>query len=227
MAKQTVLVIEDEKNIAEALSYQLKQDGFGVKHARDGRRGLDVFNEGRIDFVVLDLMLPELSGEDVCRAIRKTSDVPILMLTAKDTEVDKVLGLELGADDYVTKPFSTRELIARIHAILRRPRTTEESGGPLEGGGIKLDPDTREVTVRGASVPMPRKEFELLEFMMARPNKVLRRETLLDELWGFDYGGDSRTLDVHMKRLRGKLEANPGEPRHLLTIRGVGYKFVP
>lgn len=227
MAKQTVLVIEDEKNIAEAVEYQLKQDGFKVKRAADGRSGLDLFNTGGVDFVVLDLMLPEMSGEDVCRAIRKGSDVPILMLTAKDTEVDKVLGLELGADDYVTKPFSTRELIARIHAILRRPRAVEEDGGVLEGGGIKLDPETREVTVRDELVSMPRKEFELLEFMMARPSKVLRRETLLDELWGFDYGGDSRTLDVHIKRLRGKLEQNPAEPQHLVTVRGVGYKFVP
>ena len=227
MARQTILVVEDEKSIADALEYQLVRDGFKVKRAGDGRSGLDTFNSGGIDFVVLDLMLPQMSGEDLCRAIRKVSDVPILMLTAKDTEVDKVLGLELGADDYVTKPFSTRELIARVHAILRRPRFPDDDGVVLEGGGIRLDRETREVVVRGTAVAMPRKEFELLEFMMARPNKVLRRDALLDELWGFDFGGDSRTLDVHIKRVRGKVEEDPADPRHVVTVRGVGYKFVP
>ncbi|HEX2050363.1 MAG TPA: response regulator transcription factor [Actinomycetota bacterium] len=227
MARRTILVVEDERNIADALEYQLVRDGFAVKRAADGRRALEVFDEGGVDLVVLDLMLPETSGEDVCRAIRRDSDVPIVMLTAKDAEVDKVLGLELGADDYVTKPFSTRELIARIRAILRRPRAAGHGGEVLHGGGITLDPDTREVTVRGEPVPMPRKEFELLEYMMARPSRVLRREVLLEDVWGFDFGGDSRTLDVHVKRLRAKCEENPASPERLVTVRGVGYKFVP
>jgi two-component system, OmpR family, response regulator RegX3 len=226
MAKRTVLIVEDESSIAEALQYQLAQDGFDVKWAGDGATGLAVFKQGGIDFVVLDLMLPEMNGEDLCRAIRKGSSVPILMLTAKDTEVDKVLGLELGADDYVTKPFSSRELLARIHAILRRP----QGGSPSEvltGGGISLDHDTMDVVVRGQGVALTPKEFELLEYMMERPNKVLRREVLLDDIWGLDFGGDSRTLDVHIKRLRAKCEADPAKPSHLLTVRGVGYKFAP
>ena len=226
MAKQTVLIVEDEGSIAEALAYQLVQDGFDVKSAGDGATGLEAFRQGGIDFVVLDLMLPEMNGEDLCRAIRKASDVPILMLTAKDSEVDKVLGLELGADDYVTKPFSSRELLARIHAILRRPRRDSPSE-TLTGGGISLEPDTMEVVVRGQGVRLTKKEFELLEYMMERPNKVLRREALLEDIWGFDFGGDSRTLDVHIKRLRAKCEVDPGTPGHLLTVRGVGYKFAP
>ena len=226
MAKQTVLIVEDESSIAEALQYQLTQDGFDVKWAADGATGLEVFRQGGIDFIVLDLMLPEMNGEDLCRAIRKDSDVPILMLTAKDTEVDKVLGLELGADDYVTKPFSSRELLARIHAILRRPRG-DSPGEVLTGGGISLDHDTMEVVVRGQDVTMTPKEFELLEYMMERPNKVLRLDALLEDIWGFGFGGDSRTLDVHIKRLRAKCEIDPSTPRHLLTVRGVGYKFAP
>lgn len=226
MAKHTVLIVEDESSIAEALQYQLAQDGFDVNWAGDGATGLEVFKQGGIDFVVLDLMLPEMNGEDLCRAIRKESDVPILMLTAKDTEVDKVLGLELGADDYVTKPFSSREVLARIHAIMRRPRGGSPSEA-LTGGGISLDHDTMDVVVRGQGVALTPKEFELLEYMMERPNKVLRREVLLDEIWGLDFGGDSRTLDVHIKRLRAKCEADPGKPSHLLTVRGVGYKFAP
>ena len=226
MDKQTILVIEDERNIAEAVEYQLVQDGFEVRRATDGATGLEMFRRGGVDFVVLDLMLPEMNGEDVCREIRKESDVPILMLTAKDTEVDKVVGLELGADDYVTKPFSSRELIARIHAILRRPRTLP-SADVLTGGGISLNHDTMEVTVRGQDVPLTPKEFQLLEYMMERPNKVLRRETLLEDLWGFGFGGDSRTLDVHIKRLRAKCESDPSVPSHLLTVRGVGYRFAP
>ena len=226
MAKQTVLIVEDESSIAEALQYQLTQEGFDVKWAGDVATGLEVFRQGGIDFVVLDLMLPEMNGEDLCRAIRKGSDVPILMLTAKDTEVDKVLGLELGADDYVTKPFSSRELLARIHAILRRPRGDSPSE-VLTGGGISLDHDTMEVVVRGQGVTLTPKEFELLEYMMERPNKVLRRDALLEDIWGFDFGGDSRTLDVHIKRLRAKCEIDPATPRHLLTVRGVGYRFSP
>lgn len=227
VAKRTVLVVEDETSIAEALEYQLVQDGFDVKHARDGTSGLLLFRDGGIDLVVLDLMLPEMTGEDVCRAIRKESDVPILMLTAKDSEVDKVLGLELGADDYVTKPFSTRELLARIRAILRRPRSTPAGDALLTGAGIALDRETMEVSIRGESVSLPLKEFQLLEYMMERPRKVLRREVLLEDIWGFDFDGDTRTLDVHIKRLRTKCEEDPARPQHLLTIRGVGYKFVP
>ena len=227
MRKDTILIIEDEKNIAQALEYQLERDGFDVRSAGDGAAGLDLFREGGIDFVVLDLMLPGMPGEDVCRAIRKDSNVPILMLTAKDSEVDKVLGLELGADDYVTKPFSTRELLARIRAILRRPRHAENTDPVLRGGGISLNTDTMEVSTGAQSLSLPRKEFELLEYLMARPNKVLRRVAILEDVWGFDFGGDSRTLDVHIKRLRGKLEDDPSEPQHLVTVRGIGYKFVP
>jgi two-component system response regulator RegX3 len=226
LAKHTILIIEDESGIAEALQYMLIQDGFDARWEADGDRGLDAFMQGGIDLVVLDLMLPGMNGEDVCRAIRKRSDVPILMLTAKDTEVDKVLGLELGADDYVTKPFSSRELLARVHAILRRPRG-ETSNEVLTGGGISLDHETMEVIVRGADVSFTPKEFDLLEFLMERPNKVIRREVLLDEIWGVEFTGDSRTLDVHIKRIRGKCEVDSKDPHHILTVRGVGYRFVP
>jgi two-component system, OmpR family, response regulator RegX3 len=223
-----ILLIEDEEGFGEALEYQLQRDGFDVDRFTDGSVGLDHFKSSGADLVLLDLMLPGMSGEDVCREIRRGSSVPIIMLTARDAEIDKVVGLELGADDYVTKPFSSRELLARIKAVLRRS-SNEAIGadGILEGGGIRLDPDRFEVTVRGEAVHLPRKEFELLELLMENAGRVLTRETLIDRVWGSDYFGDTRTLDVHIKRLRAKCEEDPHRPVHLLTIRGLGYRFVP
>jgi two-component system, OmpR family, response regulator RegX3 len=223
-----ILLIEDELGIAEALEYQLQRDGYQVDHVVDGREGLNHFKVSGADLILLDLMLPGMSGEDVCKELRRTSQVPVIMLTAKDTEIDKVLGLEIGADDYVTKPFSTRELLARIKALLRRASSEGASSeGVLEGGGVRLDPDRHEVTVRDEPVQLARKEFELLELLMEHPGRVLARETLIDRIWGSDYFGDTRTLDVHVKRLRSKIEADPHQPAHLMTVRGLGYKFVP
>jgi two-component system, OmpR family, response regulator RegX3 len=223
-----ILLIEDEEGFGEALEYQLQRDGFEVDRFTDGSVGLDHFRSAGADLVLLDLMLPGMSGEDVCREIRRGSSVPIIMLTARDTEIDKVVGLELGADDYVTKPFSSRELLARIKAVLRRSSNESlGSDGILEGGGVRLDPDRFEVTVRGERVHLPRKEFELLELLMENAGRVLTRETLIDRIWGSDYFGDTRTLDVHIKRLRAKCEEDPHRPVHLLTIRGLGYRFVP
>jgi len=222
-----VLLIEDEESLGEALEYQLQREGYEVERATDGLAGLDRFRVAGADLVLLDLMLPGMSGEDVCKEIRKTSKVPIIMLTAKDAELDKILGLEFGADDYVTKPFSARELLARVKAVLRRTAFQDTAGnGVLEGGGIRLDADRFEVTVRGEPVHLPRKEFELLELLMENAGRVLSRETLIDRIWGSDYFGDSRTLDVHIKRLRAKCEEEPHDPKHLITIRGLGYKFV-
>jgi two-component system, OmpR family, response regulator RegX3 len=223
-----VLIIEDEESIGEALEYQLGREGYEVERAGDGFEGLQRFTVGGADLVLLDLMLPGMSGEDVCKEIRHTSRVPIIMLTAKDAEIDKVVGLELGADDYVTKPFSTRELVARIKAVLRRG--TEAAGstnGVLEGGGIRLDPQRHEVVVHGSRVMLPPKEFALLEMLMENAGRVLTRQTLIDDVWGADYYGDTRTLDVHVKRLRAKCEVDPHNPAHLLTVRGLGYRFVP
>ena len=223
-----VLLIEDEESFGEALAYQLKREGYDVDRVTDGAAGLERFKANGADLVLLDLMLPGMAGEDVCKEIRRNSHVPVIMLTAKDAELDKVLGLELGADDYVTKPFSTRELIARMKSVLRRSSSDVASAdGVLEAGGVRLDPDRFEVTVRGETVHLPRKEFELLELLMENLGRVLSRETLIDRIWGPEYFGDSRTLDVHIKRLRVKCEEDPHEPRHLVTIRGLGYKFVP
>jgi len=223
-----ILLIEDEEGFGEALEYQLQREGFEVSRYTDGSVGLERFKTAGADLVLLDLMLPGMGGEDICKEIRRASSVPIIMLTARDTEIDKVLGLELGADDYVTKPFSSRELLARIKAVLRRS-SNESTGadGILEGGGVRLDPDRFEVTVRGDQVHLPRKEFELLELLMENAGRVLTRETLIDRIWGPDYFGDTRTLDVHIKRLRAKCEEDPHTPTHLVTIRGLGYKFVP
>ena len=223
-----ILLIEDEESLGEALEYQLAREGYDVDRVTDGVTGLDRFSTKGADLVLLDLMLPGMAGEDVCREIRRASNVPIIMLTARDAEVDKIVGLEIGADDYVTKPFHTRELIARIKAVLRRS-TADAAGsdGVLEGGGIRLDPDRFEVTVDGEPVHMPRKEFELLEILMENAGRVLTRDTLIDRIWGSDYFGDTRTLDVHVKRLRAKTERDPHAPAHLITIRGLGYKFVP
>jgi two-component system, OmpR family, response regulator RegX3 len=223
-----VLLIEDEESFGEALAYQLSREGYQVDRVTDGAAGLERFKANGADLVLLDLMLPGMAGEDVCKEIRKSSHVPVIMLTAKDAELDKVLGLELGADDYVTKPFSTRELIARMKSVLRRSSSDVASAdGVLEAGGVRLDPGRFEVTVRGETVHLPRKEFELLELLMENLGRVLSRETLIDRIWGPEYFGDSRTLDVHIKRLRAKCEEDPHEPRHLITIRGLGYKFVP
>jgi two-component system response regulator RegX3 len=223
-----VLLIEDEEGFGEALEYQLGREGYDVDRATDGVAGLERWRTNGADLVLLDLMLPGMPGEDICKEIRRSSNVPIIMLTARDAEIDKVVGLELGADDYVTKPFSTRELVARIKAVLRRTSTEKAtSGGVLEGGGIRLDPERFEVTVNGDSVHLPRKEFELLELLMENSGRVLTRETLIDRVWGSDYFGDTRTLDVHVKRLRAKCEIDPHAPKHLVTIRGLGYKFVP
>ncbi len=223
-----VLLIEDEDNLGEALAYQLEREGVEVDRALDGVTGLQRFSTGGADLVLLDLMLPGMPGEDVCREIRRTSNVPIIMLTARDADVDKVVGLELGADDYVTKPFHTRELLARIKAVLRRTaQGGAASKGVLEGGGIRLDAERFEVTVDGEPVHLPRKEFELLELLMENAGRVLTRDTLIDGIWGADYFGDTRTLDVHVKRLRAKCEKDPHAPEHIVTIRGLGYKFVP
>ena len=223
-----MLLIEDEVGFGEALEYQLEREGYEVDRFTDGRLGLERFKTAGADLVLLDLMLPGMAGEDICREIRRSSSVPIIMLTARDAEIDKVVGLELGADDYVTKPFSTRELLARIKAVLRRS-VTDSAGadGVLEAGGIRLDPERFEVSVRGERVHVPRKEFELLELLMENSGRVLTRETLIDRIWGTDYFGDTRTLDVHIKRLRAKCESDPHSPKHLLTVRGLGYKFVP
>ena len=220
-----ILLIEDEAGIAEPLVYQLEKSGYSVVWSTDGKDGLDRFQSDGADLVLLDLMLPGMSGEEVCRAIRRTSDVPVIMLTAKDDEIDKIVGLEIGADDYVTKPFSTRELVARIKAVLRR-RDGSTASEALVGGDVRLDPDRHEVTVRGEAVHLPKKEFDLLELLMENAGRVVTRETLIDRVWGSDYFGDMRTLDVHIKRLRAKTEEDPGDPKHLITVRGVGYKFV-
>jgi two-component system, OmpR family, response regulator RegX3 len=223
-----VLLIEDEEALGEALEYQLEREGYEVDRVTDGLAGLQRFENAGADLVLLDLMLPGMSGEDICRQIRRSSSTPIIMLTARGDEVDRVVGLELGADDYVTKPFSTRELLARIRAVLRRAaRVSETSTGILEYGGVRLDSDRFEVTVDGTAVHMPRKEFELLELLMENAGRVLTRETLIENVWGADYFGDTRTLDVHVKRLRAKTETDPHDPRHLITVRGLGYKFVP
>lgn len=226
---KTIQLVEDEASIAEPLVYQLERQGYRVLWDDDGARALDRFASDTPDIVLLDLMLPGMSGEDVCRAIRKDSSVPIIMLTAKTSEVDRVVGLELGADDYVTKPFSTRELIARINAVMRRsrPPSPPTLAGVLTAGDIRLDRDAHETAVAGNPVSLTPKEFEVLELLMLRQGKLVTREDILDEVWGPEYVGDTRTLDVHVKRIREKCEADPRRPRHVTTVRGLGYKFVP
>ncbi len=223
-----VLLVEDEESLGEALEYQLAREGYDVERATDGAVALERFHTLGADLVLLDLMLPGVNGEDICKEIRRTSEVPIIMLTARDGDIDKVVGLELGADDYLTKPFNTRELLARMKAVLRRSsKDPARSTQVLEAAGIRLDPERFEVTVNGELVHLPRKEFELLELLMENTGRVLTRDTLIDQIWGPDYFGDTRTLDVHIKRLRSKLEPTPHEPQHLMTIRGLGYKFTP
>lgn len=223
-----ILVVEDEESFSDALSYMLRKEGFEVSVCANGPDGLEEYDRSGADLLLLDLMLPGLSGLEVCRQLRQKSDVPVIMLTAKDAEVDKVVGLEIGADDYVTKPFSARELVARIRAVLRRRGETDElPTAVLESGPVRMDVDRHVVTVNGAGTPMPLKEFELLEFLLRNSGRVLTRGQLIDRIWGSDYVGDTKTLDVHVKRLRAKLEPDPGRPRYLLTVRGLGYKFEP
>ncbi len=223
-----VLVVEDEESISDPLSYLLRQEGFEVAVAGTGPDALAEFDRSGADIVLLDLMLPGLSGTEVCRALRARSSVPVIMLTARDSEIDKVVGLELGADDYVTKPFSSRELVARIRAVLRRGGEPEELvPAVLEAGPVRMDVDRHTVSVRGEAVPMPLKEFELLELLLRNAGRVLTRGQLIDRVWGADYVGDTKTLDVHVKRLRGKIETDTADPHHLVTVRGLGYKFEP
>jgi two-component system, OmpR family, response regulator RegX3 len=223
-----LLVVEDEESFSDALSYMLRREGFEVALAGTGPDALAEFERNGADLVLLDLMLPGLSGTEVCRSLRQRSTVPVIMLTARDSEVDKVVGLELGADDYVTKPFSSRELVARIRAVLRRGTEPDDLlPATLEAGPVRMDVDRHTVSVAGSAVPMPLKEFELLELLLRNAGRVLTRGQLIDRVWGADYVGDTKTLDVHVKRLRAKIEPDPGEPRHLVTVRGLGYKFEP
>jgi two-component system response regulator RegX3 len=227
--RQRVLVVEDEPGLAESVRYALDVEGFDVLVSDTGVAGLESARVNDPDLVVLDLMLPGMSGLDVCRQIRRSSDVPIIMLTAKDAEADKVAGLELGADDYMTKPFSMRELVARIRAQLRRAAKSgmlAESNEVLRGGPVELDIDAHQASVDGEAVDLRPKEFELLESLMRRRNRLAARHTLIDEVWGPSYFGDTKTLDVHIKRLRQKLEADPSRPKLIVTVRGLGYKFV-
>ena len=223
-----ILIVEDESSFSEALAFLLGKEGFEVSVAEDGRAALNLFAKEGADLILLDLMIPEVSGVDVCRTIRTTSQVPIIMLTAKDAEIDKVVGLELGADDYVTKPYSSRELIARIKAVLRRGVSDIEDHGDLDVvsvGPIRLDTARHQASINGAPVGLPLKEFELLEFLMRNAGRVLTRSQLIDRVWGGDYFGDTKTLDVHIKRLRSKIEADPANPVLIQTIRGLGYKL--
>lgn len=222
-----ILVVEDEANLREPLVYLLQKEGYDVVEAEDGNTALTVFEEHGADLILLDLMLPGLSGNEVCREIRNTSNVPIIMLTAKDSEIDKVVGLEIGADDYVTKPYSTRELLARMKAVLRRKLEPQDQAGEgiLRAGSVEMDIEKHLVSVHGEKIQMPLKEFELLELLMENVNRVLTRGQIIDRVWGSNYYGDTKTLDVHVKRIRSKIEDDPSRPRHLLTVRGLGYKF--
>jgi len=224
----TVLVVEDEDSFVEALTIGLKREGFRVQVARDGAEALDVFDAVQPDLVLLDVMLPRISGVDVCRELRRRSQVPIIMVTAKGGEIDTVVGLEVGADDYVTKPYRLRELVARMRAVLRRRApdgAAAATGEALTVGDVSLDPERHEVLVRGDVVQLPLKEFELLELLLANAGRVLPRDTLIDRVWGTDYVGDTKTLDVHVKRLRAKVEEDPSAPTRIVTIRGLGYKY--
>jgi len=224
-----ILLVEDEESYRDPLSYQLTKDGFEVATAATGLEALEEYDRGGADLVLLDLMLPGLSGMEVCRQLRARGDVPVIMLTAKDSEIDKVVGLEIGADDYVTKPYSYRELVARVRAVLRRRHGVvddDDDDGALEVGRVRMDVDRHTVEVDGARVPLPLKEFELLELLLRNAGRVLTRTQLIDRVWGSDYVGDTKTLDVHVKRVRAKIEPDPANPQLLLTIRGLGYKLV-
>ena len=221
-----VLVVEDEESFSDVLSFMLRREGYEVGVAQDGLAAIAEFDRNGADLVLLDLMLPGMAGTEVCRNLRQRSAVPIIMVTAKDGEVDKVVGLELGADDYVTKPFSSRELVARIRAVLRRGGEPEDlSPSIVEAGPVRIDVERHIVSVRGENVPMPLKEFDLLEFLVRNAGRVLTRGQLIDRVWGSDYVGDTKTLDVHVKRVRAKIEVDPANPVSLLTVRGLGYKF--
>ena len=221
-----ILIVEDEESLSEPLAYLLGKEGFDPEVVADGQASLEEFDRAGADLVLLDLMLPGLSGTEVCKALRQRSNVPIIMLTAKDAEIDKVLGLELGADDYVTKPYSSRELVARIRAVLRRRSEPEELvSATVQAGPVRMDIERHVVTVEGETVNMPLKEFELLEMLLRNAGRVLTRGQIIDRVWGSDYVGDTKTLDVHVKRLRSKIEPDPSDPRHLVTVRGLGYKF--
>jgi two-component system response regulator RegX3 len=222
-----VLVVEDEESFSDALSYMLRREGFDAVVARTGPEALEEFDRSGADIVLLDLMLPGLPGTEVCRALRAKSSVPIIMLTAKDGEIDKVVGLELGADDYVTKPYSARELVARIRAVLRRRGDGESppAEAVLAAGAVRMDVDRHVVAVDGEEIALPLKEFDLLELLMRNTGRVLTRMQLIERVWGSDYVGDTKTLDVHVKRLRAKIEPDPGNPKFLLTVRGLGYKL--
>jgi two-component system response regulator RegX3 len=223
-----VLIVEDEESFADPLAFLLRKEGFTAAVAGTGQQALDEFDRNGADIVLLDLMLPGMSGTDVCKALRQRSAVPVIMVTARDSEIDKVVGLELGADDYVTKPYSARELIARVRAVLRRGG--EAGDGELlpqvlAAGPVRMDVERHVVTVDGEEIPLPLKEFDLLEYLLRNVGRVLTRGQLIDRVWGADYVGDTKTLDVHVKRLRSKIEPDPSSPRHLVTVRGLGYKF--
>ncbi|WP_432544707.1 winged helix-turn-helix domain-containing protein [Kineococcus sp. SYSU DK002] len=221
-----ILVVEDEESFSDPLSYLLRREGYDVAVTENGPDALEEFDKAGADLVLLDLMLPGLPGTEVCRQLRTRSSVPVIMLTAKDSEIDKVVGLEIGADDYVTKPYSSRELLARVRAVLRRGAEPEDLvQTTVEAGGVRMDVDRHVVTVRGERVPLPLKEFELLELLLRNAGRVLTRVQLIDRVWGSDYVGDTKTLDVHVKRLRAKIEPDPSNPRYLVTVRGLGYKF--
>ena len=223
-----VLIVEDEESFADPLAFLLRREGFTTAVAASGQDALAEFDRNGADIVLLDLMLPGMSGTDVCKALRTRSAVPVIMVTARDSEIDKVVGLELGADDYVTKPYSARELIARVRAVLRRgaePADPDSTPGVLAVGPVRMDVERHVVSVNGADVALPLKEFDLLEYLLRNAGRVLTRGQLIDRVWGADYVGDTKTLDVHVKRLRAKVEADPSAPRHLVTVRGLGYKF--
>ncbi|MCZ9309530.1 winged helix-turn-helix domain-containing protein [Corynebacterium uberis] len=232
----TILIVEDEESLADPLAFLLRKEGFETIIAGDGPSALVEFGKNDVDIVLLDLMLPGMSGTDVCKHLRAHSDVPVIMVTARDSEIDKVVGLELGADDYVTKPYSSRELIARIRAVLRRrgdgvggpsvaAAAEEQEAESLQVGRVSMNVDSHTVTVDGQPVNMPLKEFDLLEYLLRNAGRVLTRGQLIDRVWGADYVGDTKTLDVHVKRLRSKIEEEPSRPRHLVTVRGLGYKY--
>ncbi|PCC23976.1 DNA-binding response regulator [Glutamicibacter sp. BW78] len=221
-----ILVVEDEESLSDPLEYLLTKEGFEIQVVDNGLEAVIEFDRNGADLVLLDLMLPGQSGTEVCRQLRQRSSVPVIMLTAKDSEIDKVVGLEIGADDYVTKPYSARELIARIRAVLRRQGEPEELiASTVQAGPVRMDVERHTVSVHGEAVSFPLKEFELLEMLLRNAGRVLTRGQLIDRVWGSDYVGDTKTLDVHVKRLRSKIEPDPGAPVHLVTVRGLGYKF--
>ncbi len=221
-----VLIVEDEESMADPLAFLLRREGFSTQIAANGPDALTEYDRNGADIVLLDLMLPGMSGTEVCKQLRARGPVPVIMVTARDAEIDKVVGLELGADDYITKPYSTRELIARIRAVLRRGVEAEDPGSPvLQAGPVRMDVDRHVVSVHGDPVPLPLKEFDLLEYLIRNAGRVLTRGQLIDRVWGSDYVGDTKTLDVHVKRLRAKIEPDPAAPRYLITVRGLGYKL--